>query len=247
MREPYIGKPQTRLRRTYDMIPATHVREHVTLLRAIGMTNYMIARAAGVSHSMVADVYQKPGKSIDRNHAAAITSVDGRPMKHQALVLGVGTNRRLQGLAVCGWSVMDLSVELGIAFQEVDRLRRAQRVSWTNYLRVKTAFERLGPDGGNAKTKRNALRAGFIHPLMWDDIDDPFAEPIEVVDSSLPDPVVVERLMSGRASAASREERKIAFHRLRDAGVAVVSAAELVGIDPRTAQRYSLARRKVAA
>lgn len=242
MREPYIGDVMTR--RTpgprNEMVSTGPVIEHINTLMDIGMTMAMVARAAGVSDEMIRLIAAGEQRTTRRSYADAIRVVDGRPMKHQALVLGVGTRRRLQGLAATGWSLRMIGDRLGVNQTRVSMIRRAPLVSWGTYLRVKVVFDSLGPDGGSVLSLRQAAREGWVHPFLWDDIDDPFEVPVVPDESGVPDPVVVDRLVAGRSVvAASKAERLEAWRVLREQGLAVGEIARRMDVAPRTVGRYN--------
>lgn len=249
MREPYIGRVVTRrnMGRRDDMVPVAIVVDHIAKLRALGMSVSMIARGAGVSDQLLWLIIQQKQATTRRRYAEAVLSVDGRPSKHQALVLAVGAQRRLRGLAVTGWQLDAVAERLGTNKSRARKIRDSTVVSWGLHVRVRDVFDSLGPDGGNKLTRMHALRQGWVHPLSWEDIDDPFEVPSEPEDSGLPDPVVVERLMAGRPTDATREERKAAFLQLRESGMSANAAADLARISFRTAERYSNLEKGAAA
>lgn len=229
-----------------DMMPVTEVVAHIEKLRGVGMSISMIARAAGVSDGLLSLMVRGKQSTTRRSYAEAVLSVDGRPMKHQALVLGVGTRRRLQGLAVTGWTLEQLAERLGTTKSRVRKLRESETVTWAVHQRVKALFESLG-DGGNRLARMHAERQGWRHPFDWLDIDDPFAEPLEAaVKSDAPDPVVVERLVAGVKVPALQAEKRAALEKLLRRGWTVNAAAEFLGMNYSTAQKYS-AQLKVAA
>lgn len=239
-RDPYIGRPVTRLTLgpLTDMVPVAPVLEHISTLKAIGMRTNMIARAAGVSDETLRLMMAGSLSTTRRHYADAILSVDGRPTKHQALVLGIGTRRRLQGLAVTGWSLDVLGERLSANRSRMSKMRGSQIVTWGLHERVRAVFESLGPDGGSASARRHAVSRGWVHPLLWDDIDDPFETPREVVDSGLPDEIVVQRLVDGRHDViATKAERTEAVHILTARGMSIVEISERIAVSQRQVER----------
>ena len=244
-----LGYPLSRMYRTSraDLVDATEIREHITRLESVGMSVAMIARAAGITDTQVS--FYKAGQATTRRaYAEAVLSVDGRPSKHQAFVLNVGAVRRLRGLAVMGFTLAEVGDCAGVTYQWVSAIRRAPGpVTWESHERVRVAFEALGSAGSSAKVRRMALRAGWVHPFGWVDIDDPFEVAGRVEDSGLPDPVAVERLVAGVAVSASAVDRRAAFEVLLGEGMTVSGAAVRVGINYRTAVRLSRELDGVAA
>lgn len=248
MREPYIGNPQSRIPTTRrdDMLDIGPVREHIRSLQSIGMTASMIERAAGLATYAVPRLMGQQ-MTVRRVVADAVLAVDGRATHQQAIVLNVGCRRRLEGLSVFGYSSRVLAKELGVDKSRIYYLRTQLRVSWSQHQSVAEMFDRLGPDGGSDRARKYAARQGWVHPMMWDDIDDPAEVPVSPADSGSPDPVVVDRLVSGRPTDATREERRLAFFRLRESGLTITAAAELAGIESRTAHRYLTSSKGIAA
>ncbi|WP_141215257.1 MULTISPECIES: hypothetical protein [unclassified Rhodococcus (in: high G+C Gram-positive bacteria)] len=249
MRGEGLGFPVSRIRRSSraDLVDTTAVREHIARLESVGMSIAMIARAAGITDTQIS-LYKSGQPSTRRGYAAAVLAVDGRPSKHQAYVLAVGSVRRLQGLARIGYTLEQIATEVGMSWSSLSRVRCSTgAVLWETHVAVRDVFNRLGIDGGSEIARQRAIRKGWVHPFEWTDIDDPFEVPSAPEESGLPDPVVVERLMAGQPTNATREERKAAFFMLRESGMSVNAAADMAHISPRTAERYSNLEKGVAA
>lgn len=177
MREPYIGYIMTRhkprARKESDRVDSTPVRAHLEYLLSVGMTSSMIARGAGVSKRFVDKTIGGVTKTTLRPYAAAILTLTPRPNKHQALVMGYPTRRRLEALAVRGWSFPAIATESGISPEYLRYIRTGERVSWNLHCTVADVYDRLHlRDGGNTRAKNWAAREGFAHPFDWDDIED---------------------------------------------------------------------------
>lgn len=240
MREPYIGNPQSRIptTRRNDMVATGPVREHIRALQSIGMTPTMIERSAGLSTSAIPRLLERQ-LMVRRVVADAVLAVDGRPTHQQAIVLNIGCRRRLEGLSVIGYSCDAIGKAIGTDRGRIYNLRTQARVSWLQHRAVAEAFDRLGPDGGSNRARRYAARQGWVHPLLWEDIDDPFEVPAVPGDSGLPDPVAVDRLVEGRSVSATAADKREAFGQLLFRGVSVNRAAVQLGINYQTAVRYS--------
>lgn len=181
MREPYIGRPVVRIR--VDMSQRLPVDDalldHLDHLVGIGMNPYMIARTAGVTATTVRNLHEGIAAACTTSIRSALIGVTPRPSKHQAHVLSYATVRRLDGLAVMGWSTGMIAEKL-----DVDRawftsvVRRSKLVSWNRHAAVAELYSNLAMrDGGNARTKEWAKRRGFLPPLAWDDVDDFYETP----------------------------------------------------------------------
>lgn len=243
MREPYIGTALSRIRAaTADrqvMVPADPVRQRLQLLLDLGMSVSGIARAAGVSTALVTVIADGTQKTMRPVTARALMSVDGRAHKQQALVLNVGCRRRIEGLGVLGFSFPVIGAEVGADSRLVWQWQKRRWVTWATHERVRTAFDRMGPDGGNTKIRNIAARRGWVHPLLWNDIDDPF-EPTPSDDAGgvdVPDPVVVERLVDGKPVTARIVDKKVALEVLVSKGMTVSAAGARVGMSYSTALR----------
>lgn len=248
MRTPYIGRPLTRIPVTdrSQMVPTGPIVEHVSRLLEVGMTQSMIVRAAGVSRMAVVRIMSGEQKETRKVIADALLSVDGRPSKHQALVLSVGCHRRIGGLFALGYPTAEISAALGVDTSWTLKLLRQRFVTWETHLQVVGVYESFGINGGNVKARQFAARRGFIHPMQWDDIDDPFEVPTARADSGEPDMVVVDRLAAGQSVASTPTERWAAFELLRRRGLTDLAIARRIGVEPRTVQRYSQRARQVA-
>lgn len=252
MRAEGLGFPVSRIgrapRAVSDLVDASVVRDHIARLESVGMSIAMIARAAGITDTQVS--FYKSGQATTRKaYADAVLAVDGRPSKHQAYVLGVGSVRRLQGLARLGFTLEDIATEVGMSWSSLSRVRRSTGVVlWETHVAVRDAFDSFGIDGGSDIARRRAIRCGWVHPLLWDDIDDPFEEAPtgDVGTSDVADPVAVERLIAGVPVKANPEDRREAFLQLLDLGWSLSSAGNRVRINHATAVEYAMLR-KVSA
>ena len=251
MRAPYIGTALSRIPISdrQDMVPTEPIARHIQKLLDVGMSKSGIARSAGVSTAMVSLMLSGKHKTTRRVVADAFLAADGRADKQQALVLNVGCRRRIEGLAVLGFSFPMIARELGIDHRSLWMIHGRRWVSWETHERVRCAFDRMGIDGGNTKIRNVAARNGWVHPLLWDDIDDPF----EVTPSDggggsdVADPVAVERLIAGVPVSAAAVDKREAFELLIGRGWTMSAAAAHVGINHQTAVRYSNLAKGVAA
>lgn len=95
-----------------------------------------------------------------------------------------GTSRRLQALAVLGWSCQLLAPRLGSSAQLMERYRtgRHPRIRQETATKIARLYDELYATPGPCQVTRDrAARAGWVRPLLWDDdtIDDPNAKPVE--------------------------------------------------------------------
>ena len=188
-----------------DATPATaHVRE----LMAAGMGWKRVARAAGLSESVVYPLlYGRP----DRNDGAPRTkarqaTVDALlevpyptldDIADGALVPAHGTARRLRALHSAGWSIRAIGERSGVEEQALYKTieGRQDRLVASNARMVRDAYEamwNLAPPSGTkwergamTRSRRFAAERGWPMPLDLEDglVDDPTApEPVRGVE-----------------------------------------------------------------
>lgn len=103
----------------------------------------------------------------------------------------IGTARRLQALAVMGWTTSELAPRLGTHEDMVHqwRGRVGGRVWLATAERVAAVYDDLSMTRGpSARLHAHALRQGWVPPLAWDDdtIDNPDAEPAPCISLAHP-------------------------------------------------------------
>lgn len=241
-RTPYIGQPFTRFPNMPKAVKveASAVLPHLTHLMSLGMSPCMIARAAGVSSGPLYKILAGNQDMILKPTVDALLSVTPRPHPQQANVLAFAARRRLAGLAVMGWPNRAIASEAGLHLSSISRVHGNTCISLQIHTDVVTVYERISHvRRGDPRAMNWARRKGAVHPMLWDDIDDFYEVPTVPSDSGLPDLVAVERLVSGRAVAATAADKRVAFERLIRRGVSVNAAAVQLGINYQTAVRYS--------
>ncbi|MFJ8016190.1 hypothetical protein [Streptomyces sp. NPDC096339] len=181
------------------MVDAEPAREHVTRLQHNGLALHVQAAKTGVPlPTLCGLLYGKapypPSKRIRTETAAALTSftptLDDYPAG--ARVDATGTIRRVQALAVLGWTTRAISAyvtcvspktleQLGRTGRDskvTAQLARAVRDFYVKKSHLPISADEISP--WVAERRRNhAARLGWVRPAMWDDdaIDDPDAEP----------------------------------------------------------------------
>lgn len=223
--------------RWQPLVDADPARRHVRWLMANGMGWQRVAAVAGVSEGAVSRMLygrnsRPPTRRIRRETETALLAVTLAGRAPHALVDATGARRRVQALAVIGWSLTEQARRLG--YSEVQGLAMVLRQQWVT---VRTAqavaglydqmWARPAPAELNAaRTRRWAARKGFASPLAWDDdaIDDPRAtpeggpagdeDPAEMVDE-----VAVQRAARGdRTVRLTRPERLATVRLLHQQG-----------------------------
>jgi len=180
-------------------ITVATVREHVVRLQsATGAGLERIADAAGVSRSVLLDVYfgprgaDKARRETDpsrRKMSAAtaelilgLTAEEVEP----AVVSSIGASRRLQGLVAIGYTQTELAERLGMGVGNLSPIvtGKRQRVHRKTSDAIRELFKelwRVPKEGPSADRARMLARShGWVSGLAWDDIDDPDEKPIGV-------------------------------------------------------------------
>jgi hypothetical protein len=167
-------------------------------------------------------------------------------------VPSVGIARRLQALAVVGWSTEDLAVLLRTAGPNVRRWQLGVHgfVTPTAAARVAAVYDAVWdqPPPGRyvLKVQRRAAKRGWLPPLAWDEdtIDDPGVGPtVPSAGASFGrDDVAVDLLVEGvlPASKVRPEERREAVRILAGRGLDVGRIAARTGMtrdDPEAPRR----------
>jgi len=172
-----------RARGVQRLVDAQPLREHVDKLTAAGMSQWDITIAAGwKSRNALADAYRRV--NVHPATLARVLAVTAPPAsRRNGYVDATGSRRRLQALAVMGWSTRRIARELGNLDPQTYQYIESGR---TKTIRRRTAqaitelYDRLwSQQGPSPRSTRVALTKGWVPPLAWDDdeIDDPKASP----------------------------------------------------------------------
>lgn len=185
-------------RRWHPWVPADPVREHVDRLRESGLSLNSICAAAGMSKNGLAALRygvngRPPTTKVYPETARKLLAVraDAALLSAQTVVDATGTRRRLQALAVLGWSQPRLAARLGIATDHLSCIVRGriERVKSSTAAAARDLYDELWntpPTGLNPvensairRARNAAVARGWAPPMAWDDdsIDDPGAEP----------------------------------------------------------------------
>lgn len=187
---------RTKLYGRYHLTDAEPSRQHIRALMSDGMGWKRIAEAAKVSPSSVHPILygrggydpRPPRKQISKTLEAKLLAVTP-DMAPGSTVDATGTARRLQALAVMGWSQHRLARMLNMEPASLNkithRVRRrvlrstAERVEeifeagWNRPPETSTRFEQAGV----TRAKREAAEKGWVPAAAWDDIENPAERP----------------------------------------------------------------------
>lgn len=165
--------------------PVEEALDLVRQLRTAGLSSASIAHASGLPSGLVTRLVWDSALRPKRVRTATITALH-RALRTPnipdgALVDATGTRRRIEALAVQGWSIAWVAQRLGCTTTHIAAMRRRARVTKRNADRISALYDevsmRVGPS--RAQHRRRAVRLGWAPPLAWDDdtIDDPAAAP----------------------------------------------------------------------
>lgn len=168
------------------------------------------------------------------------------------LIDGTGTRRRLEALAVNGWSFVDLGARLGVSGRAARKFGPGPIHRDTAAKVVRLYDELWDVPGGSLHAARRAAAKGWVPALAWDDdvIDDPDSLPSlkpgpDVVDELAVQAVLVEGVRLQLDGATAHAAVQALRGRLTSAEI-----GERIGTSARQVERYkaraTAPRRKAA-
>lgn len=156
----------------------------VDRLLAAGWTDTAIATAAGLPVRTISGGLRQRTQGIPHawSRLVAEAILTHTPTPPSGMVSALGARRRLQALAVAGWSLPDLSPHIGLHWQTLTQIRAGNTTRITPRVAslITATYAALEmAQGPSPKTRANARRYGWAPALAWDDesIDDPDAQP----------------------------------------------------------------------
>lgn len=153
-----------------------------------------------------------------------------------------GTHRRIRALQAIGWPISEVARRLGYT----SKLNASLSPMLTRSLVQRTFAERVDAiyaelcmtPGPSARSRRDAVRKGWVSPLGWDDIDsDDEPTLTNESDGDYYDEEVVQRLMVGRKTPARDEDRTEAARRLISDGLTENAVAFKLGAGIKTVRK----------
>jgi hypothetical protein len=170
------------------IVPPGRAMAHVGRLRAAGVPDSTILRAAGLSENFLRGMAHR-ARGILSTTETRILAV--HPGVHvQYLVPALGTTRRLRALGAMGWTLADVAARTPLAKKTLSLLMAGaqQQVTREGGEHIARVYDQLCMRRGSSERARiMARRKGWAPPLAWDedDLDDPDAEPY--MDDEEPD------------------------------------------------------------
>ena len=241
-------------------VDATQARQHIQLLRDVGIGVDQIAKLAGLSSSHLRGLIypshrgKPPFQKVRPETAERILAVpvDDTSRAANSHVDATGTRRRLQALIAVGWAQAWLARELLRSPANLRRSMTSQSVTARTAQLVNDMYERLwdAPPPRQSIAERNASDAARAHatqhrwlpPLAWDDIDedpDPALDPDASGEDRDLDEIAIERAIAGdtRVRLTHAEQIEV-VRRLSECGRSIRAIAELLSTSKRTVSRH---------
>jgi AraC-like DNA-binding protein len=242
-------------------VDATQARQHIQMLRDVGIGVDQIAKLAGLSSSHLRGLIYPSGRGkppfqkVRRETAERILAVpaDDTSRAANSHVDATGTRRRLQALVAVGWAQAWLARELHRSPANLRRSMTSESVTARTAQLVNEMYERLwdAPPPRQTIAQRNASDAARAHatqhrwqpPLAWDDIDedpDPHPDPDDTSeDDSDIDEIAIERAITGdtRVRLTHAEQIEV-VRRMSERGRSIRTIAELLSTSKRTVSRH---------
>lgn len=230
------------------MVDATPVRAHLVALAAEGFGRRQVAEASGFADRTIQRIRQGYTRSVFKDTADTILAVTAAsfPPAPTTMVSARGTARRVQALAVAGWSFTEISRRLGYVYSNVDRWITQPTISLQHAEAVADLFDELWdeqPPRASVHqlriarmTSDRARRNGWLPALAWDDIDEDDAPAVadEKVDI---DEMAIEIACEGVNVRLRPAELRIAVARLHPKKYSDTRMAAVLHVAERTVWR----------
>ena len=168
------------------LVDAQPLKDHVAMLMAAGMSFRAISLTAGyTSRNALADSMTR--SRVRPATMARILAVNPqRDNRRDAYIDATGSRRRLQALAVNGWSTRNLATQLGhnhaTTVQDIAS-GKTPTIRLRSMDAIRDLYERLWDQPGpSQRTAAIAKAKGWLPALAWDDdlIDRPDHQPEDV-------------------------------------------------------------------
>lgn len=210
-------------------VDAELVRQHLKKINAEGMSYRAICERLGLPHesSLQHVLWGRgqwgQGQKVNRETAERVLAywptLDDLP--ESALIDATGSRRRVEALAVQGWSRNAVARRIGMRQDNFRKAIKQGLVTARLARRVAAAYDAWWDEdpldhgvslNAVSRVRAGAVRAGFLGPLAWDDesIDDPSSVP--VVDAVKPVATegenVADRWLMGESVILDREARQ---------------------------------------
>lgn len=173
-------------------VPAGPVADHVVGLLDAGMGRGEVCRLTHIGTETITRLVRGEYVRIRRDRAARLMSISPPPIAEQrsGRVPSCGVTRRLDALALLGWSVASVAKMANLRAPTLTNARTIPLVFAATRAAVAAVYDHMwdtpAPDGSAAaRTRAMAIRRGAHPALAWDDdtgphgIDNPHATPAD--------------------------------------------------------------------
>jgi hypothetical protein len=194
---------------------------HIAILREAGWSNRSIAAAAGVAADTIGRMAKVPAKASNG---------------HESLfVPRVGTQRRIQALLFMGWPYRILH---GYGINSSTLYQKGNWVDRRTHDAVAEAYAQLVHTvGPSERTRRAAVKAGYVGPLAWEDID---LDAGPILDDTVGeddgdgylDEAAIMRRMEGEKIRLTKAEAGVLVRRWHASGRSLGDCERVTGIKP---------------
>jgi hypothetical protein len=160
---------------------AAPVRAHILELRAVNVTDSMIAHASECDPQYIAYIADGTTQKMRPDIARRILDVSHIPDPRQHFVLAIGFVRRMRGLTALGWPSMLIAERLGVHGKDkLNNMVRQTAIGYQRWAAMRDLYDELsGTPGPSRRSVAVGRRFQYMPPLAWEgiDIDDPRAQP----------------------------------------------------------------------
>lgn len=235
-------------------VDAEPSRAHVKSLQAAGIGPHRIAELSGLGYATISDlIWMRKTKVRPATEAAILAvKVELDSFAPGGKVDGTGTRRRVQALAVLGWSIPVQAQLLGLSRQTVQQIVSGCGVFASTARSVAELYEKLwdqappevskGEKVSANRSRTEAARRGWAAPMDWDDIDNPAEVPaVAKADPRDVDEIAVELALKGEPVRLNTREVAEVVRIGTARGMSANQLAEATGRDVRTVQRWRAA------
>ncbi|WP_109527168.1 MULTISPECIES: hypothetical protein [Nocardia] len=158
---------------------AAPVQAHILGLRALGVTDSMIAHVSGNDPQNIAYIADGTTQRVWQDNARRILAVTHHPHPAQHFVLTIGFTRRYRALTAIGWPSAYIAERIGVSGKNrLNSIAAQPAVTYRTWSAMRDLYDELsGTPGPSRRSIADGRRHKYMPPLAWDDIDDPRAQP----------------------------------------------------------------------
>ena len=171
-------------------VPAQAIVDHLTRLGWPQVNATDVEKATGVPEATIRTIMAGRVQTVQTATAARILACHRAQPGGSGLMPACGVIRRLQSLAVLGWTHAEIAARMGVTRRAFDHLHNADpygvmlRATWAKVDHVWRELQGTPRTVERAdRVRRRAEARGWLPPLAWDDdmgphgIDNPHARP----------------------------------------------------------------------